>query len=521
MKRKLFIIVALLLLVLTSCYDIPGIPYYKLDIVDNGLRIGSENLHIITISSEKDFDKIYYTLDTSAPSSSSQLYSPSVSTGADLNTYYGIVISEGTTIKAIGYRGEQGSFIAEITIPSCSHKWDDGDITTKPTCMAKGEKTYTCTACGQIMKVPLAITDHAWDSGEIIKAPTCTASGKKTYTCTVCGETKTEAINATGHSWNSGAVTTEPGCTTTGVRTYTCSKCNGTRTETIEATGHSWDSGAVTTEPGCTTAGVRTYTCSACGGTKTETIEATGHSWNSGEVTTEPGCTTAGVRTYTCTKCNETRTESIPAEHAYVNYKCSNCGLWGKGPAGGYVFYDCDADNDSGNADGLISTECGWRYLEAASTDLSYKDSSGITVMAYTFGYYRTSSWSSNSTIGTKQTTGSGKTNTESLVNAMGETTYTSSSGTKKGIYAAKACVNYSVTIAGVVYDDWFLPSKSELNLMYTNLHKNGEGSFADSVYWSSSEISSDSAWRQYFYNGYQLDDSRIGSYRVRPVRAF
>ena len=34
------------------------------------------------------------------------------------------------------------------------------------------------------------------------------------------------------------------------------------------------------------------------------------------------------------------------------------------GPAGGIIFYDCDADNDMGNPDGLDSSICGWRYLK-------------------------------------------------------------------------------------------------------------------------------------------------------------
>ncbi|MDE6110966.1 MAG: hypothetical protein K2F65_03505, partial [Eubacterium sp.] len=36
--------------------------------------------------------------------------------------------------------------------------------------------------------------NHAWNDGEETKAPTATEAGEKTFTCTVCGETKTEAI---------------------------------------------------------------------------------------------------------------------------------------------------------------------------------------------------------------------------------------------------------------------------------------------------------------------------------------
>ena len=44
---------------------------------------------------------------------------------------------------------------------------------------------------------------HTWDNGTVTTAPTCTKAGERTYTCTECGATKTESIDATGHSWKS------------------------------------------------------------------------------------------------------------------------------------------------------------------------------------------------------------------------------------------------------------------------------------------------------------------------------
>ena len=40
---------------------------------------------------------------------------------------------------------------------------------------------------------------HTWDEGKVTTEPTCTKAGVKTYTCTVCKETKTEAVAALGH----------------------------------------------------------------------------------------------------------------------------------------------------------------------------------------------------------------------------------------------------------------------------------------------------------------------------------
>ncbi len=69
---------------------------------------------------------------------------------------------------------------------------------------------------------------------------------------------------------------------------------------------------------------------------------------------------------------------------------------------------------------------------------------------------------------------------------------------------------------------DWFLPSRDELNLMYTNLHANGHGGFAVAFYWSSTELhSANSAWGQDFSDGFQDSDFKGGSRHVRAARAF
>lgn len=165
------------------------------------------------------------------------------------------------------------------------------------------------------------------------------------------------------------------------------------------------------------------------------------------------------------------------------------------GPAGGYIFYDCDADNSSGNADGLVSTECGWRYLEAAPNDL---------------GQY---TWGSSGVYKTENGIGKGSSNTGKLMDA------TTDSIT---FPAAKACATYEYTNeeTGVKYDDWFLPSLDELAEMYKNKEK--IGGFVDSEsYWSSSEDIGTYAWEQSFEDGSQYGSERYHELYVRPVRAF
>ncbi len=87
---------------------------------------------------------------------------------------------------------------------------------------------------------------------------------------------------------------------------------------------------------------------------------------------------------------------------------------------------------------------------------------------------------------------------------------------TEAGI-AAKVCYNLSLN----GYDDWFLPSREELRLMYKKLHLKGMGNFKEAWYWSSSEWNSNAAWLQSFGLSDQNLDSKNNAYRVRAVRAF
>jgi hypothetical protein len=70
-------------------------------------------------------------------------------------------------------------------------------------------------------------------------------------------------------------------------------------------------------------------------------------------------------------------------------------------------------------------------------------------------------------------------------------------------------------------YSDWFLPSKDELNLMYTNLKVTGFGGFTEYYYWSSSEPNASTAWVQVFSDGHQGSRGKSNGERVRAVRAF
>ena len=99
---------------------------------------------------------------------------------------------------------------------------------------------------------------------------------------------------------------------------------------------------------------------------------------------------------------------------------------------------------------------------------------------------------------------GTGNDNTATIVNSQGT-----------GNYAAKICSD--LVLGG--HDDWFLPSKDELNKLYLN--KIAIGGFANPGYWSSSEDGNGNAWIQYFDTGALNSIAKKLECHVRAVRAF
>ena len=97
-----------------------------------------------------------------------------------------------------------------------------------------------------------------------------------------------------------------------------------------------------------------------------------------------------------------------------------------------------------------------------------------------------------------------------------------------KGRYAARYA--HDLVLNG--YDDWFLPSADELDLMYNRLYAVAIPliGFAPTYYWSSSEYDLYNAWTQVFRSGQQFDregwfterdTGQANAIRTRPIRAF
>ena len=352
------------------------------------------------------------------------------------------------TCKETGYSGDTwckdcgkkilpGQTIAKTE----NHSWDAGKVTTKATCTEEGEKTFTCSICGDKKTEKISATghqhteirnkkeatcketgysgdtwckdcgkkilpgqtiakteNHSWDAGKVTTKATCTEEGEKTFTCSICGDKKTEKVSATGHqhteirnkkeatckeegysgdtwckdcgkkilsgqaiaktedhSWNQGKITKEPTCKEEGEKTFTCSICGNTKTEKVSTTdhqhmeirnqknptckeagysgdtycadcgvkissgktiaktkNHNWDGGVITTEPTCTERGEKTFTCTICGNTDTKKVNATGHRYGAYKVVKEPTNKRKGLKSKTCSVCGKIVYEGIP-----------------------------------------------------------------------------------------------------------------------------------------------------------------------------------------------------------------
>jgi hypothetical protein len=93
---------------------------------------------------------------------------------------------------------------------------------------------------------------------------------------------------------------------------------------------------------------------------------------------------------------------------------------------------------------------------------------------------------------------------------------------------ATQVCVHYSVTEGGVTYNDWYLPTKKELYLIYLNKAKIdstaivNHGTIFESNYeLSPTEFCNSPAWDQEFNYGYQDYDYKKSILNVRAIRMF
>lgn len=216
-------------------------------------------------------------------------------------------------------------------IDALGHSYNDGVVTTKPTCEADGVVTFSCTreGCTASYTEVLPKTEHAWNSGEVIIEATCTTTGTKRFSCqnTGCYDYYDVEIPALGHSFDNGVVTIKETCTTDGEILTSCTRdgCTESHTDVIPATGHNYVAVQIKNAT-CLEKGKIQHTCSNCGDSYIEEFDGEHSVANA---TVNPTCTEAGKTGEWCVICNNWvgAVTDIPAKgHTYVNGICSDCG---------------------------------------------------------------------------------------------------------------------------------------------------------------------------------------------------
>ena len=226
------------------------------------------------------------------------------------------------------YNNQKITDVQKETIPAKGHVKGEVKIenATESTCEKGGsyDEVVYCTVCNKELSRTTVKTEakgHKWNEGKITTEPTCTEEGMKTFECTVCGKTKTEKVSAWGHDWNEDfTVDKEATCEETGLKSIHCKRCDERKEiTTIPAKGHVKGEVKIenVTESTCEKGGSydEVVYCTVCNKELSRTTvktEAKGHKWNNGKVTTEPTYAEEGVKTYTCTACGATKTEVIP-----------------------------------------------------------------------------------------------------------------------------------------------------------------------------------------------------------------
>jgi hypothetical protein len=116
-------------------------------------------------------------------------------------------------------------------------------------------------------------------------------------------------------------------------------------------------------------------------------------------------------------------------------------------------------------------------------------------------------SWgcSSNITLANNKSVGSGKSNTDAILSQCGS------------VGASSVCANYKYG----KYDDWFLPTIGELELIYKNLKETDKEKFSVGYYWSSTQKDATIALRYGFLGGNSGEADKSTSQFVRAVRKF
>ena len=266
------------------------------------------------------------------------------------------LVDADNTIDVDGTNVDFYSVPLNVEVKDHEHVWDSGVITTEPTHISTGIRTFTCTECAEtyteiVEKLPnheygswtdigfgahqrvcicgaVEQSDHKWDGGVVVIEPTHMTEGKMVYTCHMCGANDDKSISKLpDHEFGPWGEQDGENHTRLCICGYT------------ETASHNWDTGVVTEPATHTREGKKVFTCYDCGAVRSEFIpmtpdhefgawhnlndiehvrvctcgltETKAHAWDNGMVVEEATHIKEGRKIFVCLDCGTIRTEYI------------------------------------------------------------------------------------------------------------------------------------------------------------------------------------------------------------------
>ena len=245
-------------------------------------------------------------------------------------------------VKSATCKNDNCGHVITEAIPALKHTFGvinatlpnyGADFVTEATCQSPKLYNWTCTVCKvAVFSIYIndnTLGDHAYDDGVITTEPTCTTEGVKTFTCQTpnCGHTKTEAVAMVAHDLVHHEAVADTCVTVGSIEYWQCSVCNKIFSDadakveikdTVDDQYAGHDHKLNTTyarKADCLLYGYDYYECTVCGDNYIITYRPLGHDVVIDKAV-DATCTDTGLTEGShCGRCNEVfvKQEVIPA----------------------------------------------------------------------------------------------------------------------------------------------------------------------------------------------------------------
>jgi len=310
--------------------------------------------------------------------------------------------------------------------------------------------------------------------------PTCDKDGKEITTCVIELHNEEISIKKLDHFWGEWQESIPSTCIIAGSKKRECELCKEPEMEDIALLDHEEGKWEIIEESCCSKEGLKKLLCTNCDyAFEVETIPLLNHEWELTPIA-------PGYSSEKCLICEETGGMILTLS------------FLGTGPAGGVIIY-VDPDGftvqgygEEGDDDYFASYTAHYlevpRYIEPGPTSRPWVSIPFISV----------------DIPGTDSIIGAGRRNTAIILAADSDA------------LPARECRDFG---KGTDFDDWFLPSIHELQLMYNVRTHFGFMSSLTFFFWSSTQFNNTYAY--YFYNTQQTMQIKNSGAPYHPIRAF